>query len=304
MRTGTGLLCVAMVAAPGSAGAQSYRARLDLRAQAASFRGVSIDSVLAAQLILGAGGSLTTAQGFAARCPGINAYCQFFRPGPIQRGVALTEQYLPPQVPAGLPAALLERRPDVVEAEQLLVAANANVGAAKALFFPTISLTGLLGTLSGEFSNLLKADSNVWSANPGLFQPLFQGGRIRRNYEATKARFDQALAQYQKAALSGYREVADSVVTIQKLAERRVEQEKGVLALRDATQLSRDRYDSGLANYLEILIADQQLFAQELELARTRGAELRALVELYRALGGGWQPEQGSFSSPGPPSGR
>jgi len=212
-------------------------------------------------------------------------------PGPIERGTALTEQWQPPQVPAGMPAALLERRPDVVQAEQFLVASNANVGAAKALFFPTISLTGLLGTISGDFSNLLKADSNVWSVSPGLFQPLFQGGRIRRNYEAAQARFDQALAQYQKAALNGYREVADSLVTIQKLALRRAEQEKGVVALRDAAKLSRERYDSGLANYLEILIADQQLFTQELQLARTRGAELRAVVQLYRALGGGWQPE-------------
>jgi outer membrane protein, multidrug efflux system len=229
-----------------------------------------------------------------------NALCLLLGrpPGPIERGLALGEQYRPPQVPAGMPAALLERRPDVVEAEQLLVAANANVGAAKALFFPTISLTGLLGTVSAEFSNLLKADSNVWSVNPGLFQPLFQGGRIRRNYDVAKARFDQALAQYQKSALNGYREVADSLVTIQKLAERRAEQEKGVVALRDATVLSRDRYDSGLANYLEVLIADQQLFGQELELARTHGAELRALVELYRALGGGWQPEQAAAAPP------
>jgi outer membrane protein, multidrug efflux system len=215
-------------------------------------------------------------------------------PGPIERGAALTDQYRPPQVPAGMPTALLERRPDIVQAEQVLVSANANIGAAKALFFPTISLTGLLGTISGDFSNLLKADSNVWSVNPGLFQPIFQAGRIRRNLDAAKARFDQALAQYQKAALNGYREVADSLVTIQKLAVRRVEQEKGVVALKDAAKLSRERYDSGLANYLEILIADQQLFSQELQLARTRGAELRALVQLYRVLGGGWQPEPGA----------
>jgi multidrug efflux system outer membrane protein len=218
-------------------------------------------------------------------------------PGPIERGTALTDQWRPPQVPAGMPAALLERRPDVVQAEQLLVASNANVGAAKALFFPTISLTGILGTVSGEFSNLLKADSNTWSLNPGLFQPLFQAGRIRRNYDAANARFDQSLAEYQKAALNGYREVADSLVTIQKLAVRRVEQEKGVEALRDASKLSRDRYDSGLANYLEILIADQQLFALELELSRTRGAELVAVVQLYRALGGGWQPEAAATGS-------
>ena len=176
-------------------------------------------------------------------------------------------------------------------AEQLLVAANANVGAAKALFFPTISLTGLLGTISGDFSNLLKADSNVWQVTPSLFTPIFQGGRVRRNYEASKARYEQALAAYQKAALNGYREVADALVSVQKLGEARLEFEDGVEALRDASQLARSRYDNGLSNYLEILIADQYLFDQELALAQIRGDEMRAFVDLYRALGGGWQPE-------------
>jgi multidrug efflux system outer membrane protein len=212
-------------------------------------------------------------------------------PGPIERGAALGDQYLPPSPPAGIPAALLERRPDVVAAEELLVASNANVGAAKALFFPTISLTGLLGTLSGDFSNLLKTDSNVWSVSPGLFQPIFQGGRIKRNYEAARARYEQALAQYRKAALDGYREVADSLITLQKLGVQRTELARGVEALRDAAKLSRQRYDTGLSSYLEVLIADQYLFDQEILLAQTQGAELRAFVQLYRALGGGWQEE-------------
>jgi multidrug efflux system outer membrane protein len=219
-------------------------------------------------------------------------------PGPIARGVALEDQYLPPSPPAGIPAALLERRPDVVAAEELLVASNANVGAAKALFFPTISLTGLLGTLSSEFSNLLKADSNVWSVSPGLFQPIFQGGRIKRNYEAAKARYEQALAQYKKAALDGYREVADALVTLQKLGAQRTEIERGVDALRDASKLARQRYDTGLSSYLEVLIADQYLFEQEILLAQTRGAELQAFVQLYRALGGGWQAEPGPAGPP------
>jgi outer membrane protein, multidrug efflux system len=215
-------------------------------------------------------------------------------PGPIPRGVALTEAYRRPQVPAGMPAALLERRPDVVQAEQLLVAANADIGAAKALYFPTISLTGLFGGISGDLSNLAKGDARIWSVTPGLFQPLFQAGRIRRNYEAAQARFEQALAQYRKAALNAYRETADALVAIQKLREASVELTKAVEALRDASLLARSRYDTGLANYLEILNADQQLFDQELQLARTRGDELRALVQLYRALGGGWQPEEGA----------
>jgi len=225
-----------------------------------------------------------------------NALCLLLGrpPGPIERGGPMTNDQSAPEVPVGLPASLLERRPDVVAAEQLLVASNANVGAAKALFFPTISITGLLGTVSSEFSNLLKADANVWQVSPSLFAPIFQGGRIRRNYDAAKARFEQAAAQYQKAALNSYREVANAIVTVKKLGEARLELEDGVEALTNAAALSRSRYDAGLASYLEILNADQQLFDQELQLAQVRGEEMRAFVELYRALGGGWQVEPGS----------
>jgi multidrug efflux system outer membrane protein len=225
-----------------------------------------------------------------------NALCLLLGrpPGPIERGGALSGEHVAPEVPVGLPASLLERRPDVLAAEQQLVAANANVGAAKALFFPTISLTGLLGTVSSEFSNLLKSDSNVWQVSPSLFAPIFQGGRIRRNYDAAKARFEQAAAQYQKAALNSYREVANAIVSVKKLGEQRLELEDGVEALTNAAALSRSRYDAGLASYLEILNADQQLFDQELQLAQVRGEEMRAFVELYRALGGGWQVEPGS----------
>jgi multidrug efflux system outer membrane protein len=119
---------------------------------------------------------------------------------------------------------------------------------------------------------------------------VFNGGRIKRNYEATQARFNAAVAEYQRAALNGYREVANSLITIQKLAETRVEQERGVAALQDAADLARARYDSGLASYIEILTADQDLFLLQLQLAQTRGAELRGRAELYRTLGGGWQP--------------
>jgi multidrug efflux system outer membrane protein len=231
-----------------------------------------------------------------------NALCLLLGrpPGPIERGGALSEENVAPEVPVGLPASLLERRPDVLAAEQLLVASNANVGAAKALFFPTISLTGLLGTISGDFGDLLKADSNVWQVSPSLFAPIFQGGRIRRNYDAAKARFEQAAAQYQKVALNSYREVANAIVSVKKLGEARLELEDGVDALRNAAALSRSRYDTGLASYLEILNADQQLFDQELQLAQVRGEEMRAFVELYRALGGGWQVEPGSATAQTP----
>ena len=193
-------------------------------------------------------------------------------------------------IPAGLPASLIERRPDVVEAEQLLVAANADIGAAKALFFPTISLTGFFGGVSGDLTKFLGGEGAVWSAGAGLLQPVFQAGRLRRNLEAMQARYDEALALYRKAALNGYREVANALVTIQKLAEVRVQRQICVTALVDASDLARARYDSGLASYIEILTADQDLFQQQLLLAQTRGAELRARAELYRTLGGGWQP--------------
>jgi outer membrane protein, multidrug efflux system len=211
-------------------------------------------------------------------------------PGPIPRGTVLTEQYYPPSVPAGLPSALLERRPDVKGAEELLVAANANIGAAKALFFPNFSLTSTLGSATRDLSNLADRRAAVWSVAGGVLQPVFQGWRIFYNYEATKFRFEQAVAQYQGAAQNGFREVADALVTIDKLQGVRAELETSVQALANAARLSRLRYDTGFANYLEILIADQQLFDQELLLARTRGAQLSGVVQLYRALGGGWQP--------------
>ena len=212
-------------------------------------------------------------------------------PGPVTRSTLVSGEQLPPPIPPGLPTSLLERRPDVVQAEQVLVAANADIGVAKSMFYPTISLTGFLGGVSGDLTSFLGGSGGVWSASPGLFQPIFQAGRIRRNLEAAQARFSAALAEYQKAALNSYREVADSLVTIQKLAEQRGYRETGVAALRDASDLARSRYDSGLASYIEILTADQDLFQQQLLLAQTQGAELRARAELYRALGGGWQPQ-------------
>jgi multidrug efflux system outer membrane protein len=210
-------------------------------------------------------------------------------PGPIERGAALTATDLPAPMPTGLPAALLERRPDVVAAEQQLVAANARVGAAKALYFPRISLAGLYGGVSGDFSDLMDNDAEVWSVNPSLFAPVFQGGRISRNYEASQAVYEQAFAQYQKTVLNAYREVANALVALQTFGEARVILQTGVTALQDAATLSRLRYDAGLASYLEILNADQDLFDQRILLAENQGAELRAFVELYRALGGGWQ---------------
>jgi multidrug efflux system outer membrane protein len=211
-------------------------------------------------------------------------------PTPIVRDPADPDIVLPPAIPAGLPVALLQRRPDVAEAEQFLVAANADIGAAKALFYPTISLTGFLGGVSGDLTTFLGGSGGIWSLGAGLLQPIYQGGRLRRNEEVARARYNQALALYQKAALNGYREVSDALISIQKLAEQSVQHQAGVTVLLDASDLSRARYDAGLASYIEILTADQDLFEQQLRLAQARGAEMRARAELYRALGGGWQP--------------
>jgi multidrug efflux system outer membrane protein len=210
-------------------------------------------------------------------------------PATVGRTLLSASEALPPPIPPGLPAQLLERRPDVVQAEQLLVAANADIGAAKALFYPTINLTGFFGGVSGDLSTFLGVEGAVWSAGVSLFQPLYNGGRLKSNLQVMEARFTAAIAEYQKAALNAYREVANSLITIQKLAEIRAQREVGVEALRDASELARTRYDSGLASYIEILTADQDFFQQQLLLAQTRGAELRARAELYRTLGGGWQ---------------
>ncbi|HSB98148.1 MAG TPA: efflux transporter outer membrane subunit [Spongiibacteraceae bacterium] len=210
-------------------------------------------------------------------------------PGPVARGDSLTAQSLPPELPLGLPLQLLERRPDILQAEQNLIAANADIGAAKALFFPSISITAATGGLSHDFNDLGKSDAGIWSFGTNIFQPLFQGGAIRANYAAAKARFDQAMAQYQKAVQNGFRDTADAVVTIEKKRTAAVEVEKGVIALRDAADLARARYEGGLSSYLDILIADQALFSAELSLAQIRADEHIAVVNLYRALGGGWQ---------------
>jgi len=222
-------------------------------------------------------------------------------PAPIERGLLLTEQFVPPALPTGLPLQLLERRPDVMQAEQALVASNADIGSAKALFFPNISITAFAGGLGRDFNDLGNSDAAIWSAGSSVLQPLFNGGAIRFNYEAAKARFDQSLAQYQKTVQNSFRETADAIVTIQKTREVRVEVENSVKALKDAADLSRSRYEGGLSSYLDILIADQNLFDAELQLAEIRGTEFIAIANLYRALGGGWQaaPAQGALDVEG-----
>jgi multidrug efflux system outer membrane protein len=211
-------------------------------------------------------------------------------PGPIPPGASLTEQPLPPEVPPGLPSSLLERRPDIRQAEQDLVSANAQVGAAKADFFPRISLTGALGGVSPQVSDLFLA-GKTWSVAAGLAGPLFQGGRLKNQYDAQVAVFEQAKAQYEAVVTRAFGEVSTALVAYGKLADAETEQALSVAAYQEAAELANIRYRGGLSSYIEVLDAEQQLFPAENTLAQKRLARLESLVALYRSLGGGWTLE-------------
>jgi len=199
-------------------------------------------------------------------------------------------------VPVGLPSQLLTRRPDVAEAEQALVAANADVGVAVASFFPRLGLTALYGGQSSDLENVVKSAGNVWAIGGSLSGPLFQGGRLLGNYRARSAAWDAAVEGYQQTTLQAFAEVSDALVSRQKLDFVHAERVETVKALQTSVQLSLQRYNDGIANYFEVLEAEQQLFPAELDLARTQRDLLVAVVTLYRVLGGGWDvavPEWG-----------
>lgn len=211
-------------------------------------------------------------------------------PQPIPRESPLPP--LPPAIPAGLPPQLLERRPDVREAEQSLVAANANVGVAVANFFPALSLTGLLGVVSPEL-NTLFTNSSTWSVAAGLVGPLFHGGQLKSEYEASKAQWRQVTVQYEATVTNALGEVSTSLIDRTKLAETVQERARAVAAYNEAVRLSNIRYISGLASYFEVLEAQQQLFPAENALAQAKRDQFLAVVKLYRSLGGGWKAEAG-----------
>ncbi len=211
------------------------------------------------------------------------------QPGPVARGTALTEQLICPDAPPGLPSTLLERRPDVRQAEYELHAANAAIGVATANFFPTISLTGLFGGLSPELSQIFGANQ-TWSVGAGLLGPIFQGGRLKQAKAATVAQWEQSLASYEKTVTSALGEVSTALVAKQKLAHVKTELIASVTAFEEAVRIANIRYLSGLSSYFEVVNAQQQLFPAEIVLARARRDELTAIVSLYKALGGGWQP--------------
>lgn len=210
-------------------------------------------------------------------------------PGPIVRGKALAHQEELPEVPAGLPSALLERRPDIRAAEENLAAQRALVSAAKAAYFPRISLTGLLGFQSNQLSSLFTGPSRAWTFIPQVTQPIFTAGRLKSNVKFARAEQELALVAYQQTIQNAFREVSDALVQYRKVREIRVQQELLVTTLQDRSRLAYLRYQGGVDTLLNALDADRDLFDAELNLTQTRRDELVSVVQLYKALGGGWQ---------------
>lgn len=218
-------------------------------------------------------------------------------PQPIARAGA--EGPTPPEVPAGLPSMLLERRPDVRQAEELLIASNAGIGIAKASFFPALSLTGFFGNVSPELDHLF-SKGYTWDTSATLLGPLFSAGRVRKNYQAAKARFEQAKVQYEASVTRSLSEVSGALVDRAKLVETEKQRSRTVNAYQEAVRLANLRYTSGLSAYFEVLDAQQQLFPAEISLAQTHRDQLVAVVNLYKALGGGWPSHPAAAASSAP----
>ncbi|WP_043582450.1 efflux transporter outer membrane subunit [Geminisphaera colitermitum] len=209
-------------------------------------------------------------------------------PGPITRQATLDTLVAPTPLPAGLPADLLARRPDLRRSEQLLRSANADIGVAIADYYPRISLTGALGRISPDLSDFTHGTGNLWSILGGLTGPIFQGGRIKASVAAARARWDQARLEHEQSVLNALNEVSEALVSREKIVTTRAEQERRAAALQQAVKISLDRYDAGRASYYEVLEAQQQLFPAQTDVARARRDQHLALVRLYRSLGGGW----------------
>ena len=210
-------------------------------------------------------------------------------PGNIIRGRKFIEQEMPPEIPAGMPSSLLERRPDIRAAEQGLIAANANIGVAKAAYFPQLSLSGLLGGQSSQLASLFSGPHSTWSFVPQISQPIFTAGRLRSNVRLAEAQRTSALVQYERTIQTAFSEVSNALIAHQRTRESRLEQERLVTALQDRTRLAYVRYRGGVDTQLNALDADRDLFQAELSLAQIRLSELLSVVQLYKALGGGWQ---------------
>ncbi|MGH7333561.1 MAG: efflux transporter outer membrane subunit [Candidatus Rokuibacteriota bacterium] len=220
-------------------------------------------------------------------------------PGPIPRGRSLTAETVPPHIPAGLPSALLERRPDLRQAEKQIVAANFRIGEARAAFFPNIQLTGALGVQSLSLSDLFTTPARFWQVGPTITLPLYTGGRLQGQLSLARARTEEALIRYARAVQQAFREVNDGLVANQQARRVVVVLERQLEAARDAQHLAELRYLNGLTNYLDVLEAQRVVFATELGLARARRDLLVAVVQIYKALGGGWNATDSLARSPG-----
>jgi len=213
-------------------------------------------------------------------------------PGEVDRGPELEDQRMPPEVPAGLTSDLLRRRPDVVAAEQTLAAETARIGVAEAMRYPSISLTGSLGAIADELSDLNTNDAKAWNIAAGVFQPIFNSGRLKAQARAQRARAEQSLYAYQGVLRQAFREVEDALVAVRTLRIEHAARSRQVVAARNAARLSRARYDAGVVDYLEVLDTERTLFSSELDESTTLRSSLDAVVQLYKALGGGWtEPE-------------
>ena len=213
-------------------------------------------------------------------------------PHNVARGLPLVEQTLPPEVPPGLPSTLIERRPDIREAEAILVASNAEIGVAKAQFFPQIALTGSGGGSFGRssvFSSLMSTQLGIWSYGAQVSQPIFTGGALRGNLRLAKSENEQALIAYRQTIQQAFGDVSDALIGYEKLHQVRMRQQDTVSDLDETVRISTLRYKGGTTTYLEVLDGQRSLYSAELTLASARGDEYRSLVQLYKALGGGWQ---------------
>jgi multidrug efflux system outer membrane protein len=217
-------------------------------------------------------------------------------PGPVLRTSTLLAQEMPMEIPVGLPSALLERRPDIREAEQQVRAANAEIGVAIGDFFPRVGLTTFYGGASTELHNLVSSSANTWSLAASAAGPLFTGGRLTGRYRQSKAACEEAKLDYQETALNAFREVSDALISHRRFDEEQVEQAEAVDAGREAVAISMDRYKEGKASYYEVLEAQQQLFPAENVLSHIEAGRRLAVVQLYKALGGGWSLKDSEWS--------
>jgi len=248
-----------------------------------------VDVRQAEQLVYSASGEIVTLEREIEQQENFISALLGNNPGPIARGQALTEQAHSPDVPAGLPSALIERRADIQQAEYQLTAANAQIGVARAAYFPEVPLTGSGGFESTALAALFNGANAIWTATVGAAQPVFTAGRTRSQVAAAEARREEATLAYQQTIRRAFQEVSDALVGYRKLREFREQQTLLLGAAQDGRRLAEIRYEGGATSYLEVLDADTRLFDAQLGLAQAQLAEMSALVEIYRALGGGWQ---------------